>query len=532
MARSFVFPRPRVTGLLGLSLDTGEVTTAGAFVAFGVLWAVIAPGIVLKVGGGVLVSVAGVALVALPWRNRTPYRWVEVMRTHRALERNGTTTWRNPAPERGFRVVVDRETGQHTSVPVGAEPPPGLTNGKGGGVGFGGDRSGLSWLTAPTDRGDIALVYDRARRVVTAAVEIEAEQAMGMLDTPDQEAVINDYETLLAGVANSLGKIKRLAAITRCVPGDPFAHQRYLAGARIPPADRGTLPPWLFESYDMLTGKITPDSMDQRTWCVASIPVDMKLSADAKRYGSMEYGLGKVIGKEIDDLILKLDEAKMRVVRPLDEERLAAVIYTTYQPDRLVDDSHGLTRATCWPARVDPANPKWLRTLGWGDGLPRLHATAWWMSLPQVPAGVNFLSAILLGGADYVTTTAVVMEMIPTERAMGQMLETMTMQASKTMRGAAGGRVADPRERLAAERMESAAEDVATNAAGVRLTGWTTVSVVDYGNEEEAERDILNARTAAERQAALSQIRLEWCDYEHQRAITNVLPLARGLRLD
>lgn len=532
MARAFVFPRPRITGLLGRTFDAGELMTAGAFVAVGVIWAIFAPGIVLKVLGALVLFASGIALIAAPYRNRTPYRWVEIMRTFRGLKAEGTALWRNPAPERGFRLVVDAD-GQHLTVPVDPEPAPGLTvHSRKSSTGFGGDRSGLSWLTGPCSRGDIALVYDRSRRVVTAAVEIESEQAMGCLDAGDQEAVIGDHESMLAGLANSLGRIKRLATVTRSVPGDPYAHDHYVAGARLPGHERNGTAPWLFESYDALTKRITPDSRDQRTWCVASIPVDLALTAEAKRYGSVEVGLGRVIGTEIDDLIIKLEEAQMRVVRPLDEERLAAVIYTTYEPEALVDDSYGLTRATCWPARVDTTHPKWLWTLGWGDHPPRLHSTAWWMSFPQVPVGVNFLSAILLGGQEWTTTSAVVMELIPTERAMAQMLQNMTIQESKAMRGAAGGRIVDPRDSIAAQRMASSAEEVATNAAGVRLTGWTSVSVADPGDPDEAETKLLQARTGSERQAALSQIRLEWCDWEQHRAITNVLPFARGLRSD
>ncbi len=105
---------------------------------------------------------------------------------------------------------------------------------------------------------------------------------------------------------------------------------------------------------------------------------------------------------------------------------------------------------------------------------------------------------------------------------MRRAMTDLTQDEAHITAAARSGQTHDPRDGRQHSQAEQRAADLAAGAAGIRLTGWVTVSAADPDGLEEAKRVIAGAATR-------SQLVLEWCDREHDSAFSNTLPLCRGI---
>jgi hypothetical protein len=503
-----VFPRPHVHGLFGRGRDSGEIALAVGMAGVGVIWALLAPSILLKGVGLAAAPALGATVVFVPYRGRTFYRWWEIDRSYKRLLRKGHARWRSPAPEMGIKLNGD---------PREMAPPIGVGR--------------LTWWSVPTTNwsvtarewsgtNNLCVVLQQDRRVLTAAIEIEGAQVFTGLDTADQEQVIASYDLLLAEVANGRTRINRVQMLSRVVPSDPEAHARDVAARRDEGAQR-----WLLDSYDALQSTVTVEAEEHRIWCVAQIDYTQELAGEAAGYDTIEEGLARLVAGEMEGFAHRLNDADLRLVRPLGEPELAAVIHSTYDPNWRIDDTAGLNRATAWPAEIDARNRGYVAARSWSTPEPWLLATAWWMQLPQTPVGINFLAPLLMRVREVIRTTSVVMDLIPSDVALDRLLSDLTVEHGKSTSAHTSGQVGDPRQHQQLERLHAATRELAEGAAGVYLTAYVTIAARSVRDLEIAKREIESA-------AGKSQLRLQWCDGEHWRAIVNTLPLAQGLRRD
>jgi len=492
MARTFLYPRPRPRGLLGRRMEADEQWVLALGIVLGIVMLWLMPGIPLKIVG--FCAPAGIATWAtlVPWRSRTFFRWWEINSTYRRLLRNGELLYRSRAASVGRRA-----DGRPLKVP----PPVGIPE--------------VEWINARTSFGDLAVLLQTDEAMFTCAIEVEGSKNFGGMDEDDREALVAAYEFLLKQTADGGGRIRRLQWISRVLPTDPNAHARDASARRDPQADQ-----WLHDSYEQLQRQVAISAEDRRLLLVMAIPYTTDLVAEARSYRSLHEGFGVVLGKEAEAFIRQLGTAQLRWVRNLDEAGLASWIHASYDPRHWINDTDGMDRANVWPAEVDARDPLMMASRSWEGSQSWYSSTAWWRQLPVLPVYINFLAPLLLQVSDVIFTVAVTMDLVPSDEALREAMADVTTEYGQADDKA--GKVTDPRETRERRAATSTMNEIANGAAGVRLTGWVTVTSPSVELLRQ-HKDLLRA------QATLSRLVLEWCDREHFRAFSNTLPFAGGL---
>ncbi|MFE0063117.1 SCO6880 family protein [Streptomyces sp. NPDC059003] len=493
MPRSFVFPRPRPRGLLGRRFDGDEQLVLGSGAALSLLSLAVVPGVLLKVAAFVLVLAVSAGVVLLPYKGRTYLRWWEIRRSYRRLLGNGELLYRSRVPMAG-RMLTGRPV--PVEAPVGVPPR-------------------MEWFRARTAYGDVAVLLQPSEGLFTAVIEVEGQKNFGGLDEDDKEALVGAWETWLRQTSDTGGRISRLQWIARIVPVDPNAHARDAQARRDPKA-----PGWLHNSYEQLLERVAISAEDRRLFLVLGIRYSQELVVEALKYGSLFEGYGVVLGKEVESFIRTLGTAQLRWVRSLDEAALASFVHHCYAPDHWLDDVRGMDQATCWPAEMDGREDSVMISRGWETSRSWMHSTGWIKQFPIRPVALNFLAPLLLYTPGVILSVAVTMDLIPSDRAMQDAIADATNELGQA--DTKPGKITDPRERQEQRAATSTMEEIASGAAGVRLTGWVTVSAQDRDALEQSKGIVRGA-------SAKSQLAVEWCDREHYRAFTNTLPLACGL---
>lgn len=504
--RTYLIGRARPNAIVGKNRETGEIALiiVGAFLGMmsGLLVPVLSLRIVCLVGFPML----ALAIVYVPYKGRTFYKWFEINRSFKRSLRRGTA-YRSSAMEAGV-------SSDGREVEIG--PPPGIGR--------------ISWLAAPFGPDEIAVLLHADRRTVTAAIEIEGP-GVGLRDSEDQEALVDRFGTLLKHVANGDGFVTRLQMLARTLPADPDAHAKDVAQR----GDKAS-PGWLQDSYDQLQSMVSTSSEQHRAYLVACMHYSRELAAEANaiaraarphggRKLDRDAGLAIVMARELTDICARLAEADIRVRQPLGQSRLASLVHSMYDPDHPIDHIQAMTKRNAWPAELDAVEPTFLqaKTRESTTRAPWCHATAWVKEWPMTPVGVNFLAPLLVHTPDVIRTVAVCMDLEPTEVAIERMLTEKTNDDAEASRQAKMNRTVDPRDIAAHGRLDQRGEDLASGAAGVNLVGYITVS---SRSPEALARDKRTIRASAGK----SYLKLEWCDREHHRAFVNTLPFATGIR--
>ncbi|MEZ0094559.1 SCO6880 family protein [Streptacidiphilus sp. EB129] len=500
--RTYLIGKAKPNAVVGKNRESGEVFLIifGAFL--GMMWGILVPALSLRLLGLVAFPLIAFAVVYLPYRKRTIYKWAEINRTYRRTVRSAAF-YKSTAMEAGTR--LDGE-----EVEVGS--PPGIGR--------------IRWLAAPFGPDEVSVLLHLTRRTVTAAIEIEGP-GVGLRDSEDQEALVDRFGTLLKHVANGDGFVTRIQMLARTLPADPDAHAKDVARRGDPDS-----PEWLKDSYEQLQSMVSTSSEQHRAYLVACMPYTRELAAEAHAVGRTsrgrargDEGLAAVMARELTDICARLAEADIRVRQPLGQARLASLLHSMYDPDHQIDHIQAMSKRNAWPAELDATHPNFLqaKTRESATREPWCHATAWVKEWPLTPVGVNFLAPLLVHTPDVIRTVAVTMDLEPTDVAIERMLTEKTNDDAEANRQAKMNRTVDPRDAAHSGRVDQRGEDLASGAAGVNLVGYITVS---SRTPEALARDKRTIRASAGK----SYLKLEWCDREHHRAFVNTLPFATGIR--
>jgi hypothetical protein len=497
--RTFLLGKAKPNGIVGRNRETGELTVLVVGCGIAMIAAFVVPSLIMKILVIVGLPVASAAIVFVPYRKRTMYRWFEIDRSFRRLSRSGAAAYASGAPSAGTRLG-----GAELPVPT----PPGVGR--------------VRWLTANFGPDQLAVLMHLDRGTVTCTLEIEGP-GVGSRDAEDQETLVDRFGTLLRHVANGDGFVTRIQMLARTLPADPDAHAKDVARRGDPEA-----PQWIRDSYNQLLSMVSTSSEQHRAYLTASMPFTGELATEARVMAGgadADHGLCVIMVRELTDICARLADADIKVRSPLDVPTLASLIHAMYDPEHPIDHNEAMTERGAWPAEFDATGPLFLRakTRESTTAAPWCHATAWIREWPLTPVTVNFLAPLLVHTPDVIRTVAVTMDLEPTEVAIERMLTERVNVDAENARQAKLGRIDDPRERAHSTRVDLRGEDLAGGAAGVNLVGYITVS---SRSPEALARDKRTIRASAGK----SFLKLEWCDREHHRAFINTLPFATGLR--
>jgi hypothetical protein len=501
--RTYLIGKAKPNAVIGRNREGGEIFLI-VFCAFlGMMWGILVPVLPIRLIGLIGLPMIGFAIVYLPYRKRTFYKWAEINRSYKRIARSPSAVYRSGAMEAGTRLSGGE-------VEIG--PPPGIGR--------------IRWLSAPFGPDEVAVLLHLDRRTVTAAIEIEGP-GVGLRDSEDQETLVERFGTLLRHVANGDGFVTRLQMLARTLPADPDAHAKDVARRGDDSAAE-----WLKTSYDQLQAMVSTSSEQHRAYLVACMPYNRELAAEAQAMGRTSHsrargdeGLAAVMARELTDICARLAEADIRVRQPLGQARFSSLLHSMYDPDHQIDHIQAMSKRNAWPAELDATHPHYLqaKTRESATREPWCHATAWIKEWPLTPVGVNFLAPLLVHTPDVIRTVAVCMDLEPTDVAIERMLTEKTNDEAEASRAAKMNRTVDPRDLAHSSRVDQRGEDLASGAAGVNLVGYITVS---SRSAEALARDKRTIRASSGK----SYLKLEWCDREHHRAFVNTLPFATGIR--
>lgn len=457
--RTYMIGRARPNAIVGKNRETGEIglIIVGAFL--GMMSGLLIPVLSLRIPALVGFPVLALAMIYVPYKGRTFYKWFEINRSYKRMLRQGTA-YRSEAAEAGVR-LDGRE------VEIG--PPPGVGR--------------INWLAAPFGPDEIAVLLHADRRTVTAAIEIEGP-GVGLRDSEDQEALVDRFGTLLKHVANGDGYVTRLQMLARTLPADPDAHAKDVA-------QRGDerAADWLRTSYDQLQSMVSTSSEQHRAYLVACMHYGRELATEgttiakaARRTMRPQAEQGRGHGHSDGPRTHRHLRPPGRGRHPgppaagPGEALLADPLDVRPGPPHRPHPGHDQAQRLARRAGRDGADLPPGQDPGVHHPRPWCHATAWVKEWPMTPVGVNFLAPLLVHTPDVIRTVAVAMDLEPTELAIERMLTEKTNDEAEASRAAKMNRTVDPRDIAAHGRVDQRGEDLASGAAGVNLVGYITVS--------------------------------------------------------
>ncbi|MFD0544730.1 SCO6880 family protein [Streptomyces mexicanus] len=380
----------------------------------------------------------------------------------------------------------------------------------------------MTWVPVTVRGREAVVVLQPEAGCVTATLEI-ASPGLGGKEVGEQVVALERWGELLDAFGNTEEHpVKRIQVLARQMKSDPHAHRRFVARRDESAATAGT-PQWLKDSYDTLADAVSTSAEEHRYYVTAHARFTLDLAAEGAARGEGDEGIAAAMAAYLEELWARCEDADLRVIAPLDEGRLTALIRNSYDPDHPIWDT-GLPRAHAFPRNVDVREGTYVATRAAGSTISWYHATAAVVSWPTTPVGPDFLSPLLIGMPDVIRTMAITQDLEPNDKAVERMLAEDTNNQAEMIRDRQRGKNIDPRDVIAANATGSRGMALAASgAAGASVVGYITVSARSAAELERTKR------TTASR-ARNAHLRIEWLDLEHARAFATTLPFAGGIK--
>jgi hypothetical protein len=423
-------------------------------------------------------------------------------------KRRGTdgATWFSWLPEE-IRYRTEVRTGRHRFDP---HAEPGLSPPEAGRVSF------VSY-TLPGG-GPLAVAIHRnpgEPAYCSAVLEIIGD-GDGIREEAEYNRLARRFGLFLYGLSKSSYLACQVDLLSRTLPNDPYAYDRYLT-ARMP-AD---LPPALRASQLELAELTRHTAEQHRTFLIVRIPLDRQLAAQAALKGGGDAGLCRAVLDELQAVAALAEANSLRVRWALGPRRLAALIRNTYDPDQALDDLTDAELSACWPAYVNHREYLVVDDR-WYHAVAVVPADAW----PTTPVGIRFLDPLLTGVSPAtIRTLAVSFPLVPRVIARSEAVADHTLDRAAALAVERKGRITDGAEDAQVTASSQRLHDLRhEEAAGVRP--WMRLLV-----SARSPRELAAARKRLEDVAQdCGLAHLEWVHTRHHHGLLTCLPLARGVR--
>ncbi|MDM4723318.1 hypothetical protein QTQ03_28345 [Micromonospora sp. WMMA1363] len=377
---------------------------------------------------------------------------------------------------------------------------------------------GLRWLSAAGVDAAVLLHEPAGERpYLSVAVEVDG-QPPGLRAQHDYDRAAAAYGRLLARLARQGGLICGVQSVTRIVPLDSAAHERWAADHIDPDA-----PTVLTESYAELVRMTAGVSEMVRHYLVIRLPLSVAFAAEARGYGEGEQGWVGLAVAQAEWVASLAVTADLRHPRLMTVHRMAALLRHLHDPSWPLDQT------------VDVGPDTWLRPAV-AHRRAVLTDGRWWHRVAALPrSGVTpepvhtRWIAPLLHGLDRPVhrTISVCVAVQPAARARRQAREDLTVDLGLTNEAVRRGAVDDGTR---AVQMSASAQRLAdlqpgSGVHGAMWTGWICVSAPSMD-------DVLRASTSAADAAGECGIgHLDWLDRRHDEALPATWPVWRGMEV-
>lgn len=496
---------PRSTrGLFGYitAIQAGTVG-AGAIAAIGLLASSHSVLALILAGA---IAVAGVVAGFWPVANRTVAQWAPVHLTYAARSVLGGTRWSSPAVGAGVRVGGEGELQYPLALPAPLQ--------------------GVEVISARRPGGEVGLVFDRRQRTLCAVLRVRL-RSFGLLSDADQERRLASFGALQNELAGDGSPVQRLMLIKRTVPRSSNELAAYLkeqSGGRMDSASVRAM----FEVID--NGQEL--AREHEVFVVVQLPA-AGLSRSARRRLSeaeqREYAGAQAVD-QLDQVARHLEAAEITIKSvdgALTPRALARMIKDSFDPfGRLLRDRRDLlapAQAGLEPAHAWPGSTVDFRDRYRADSADHVvwHIQEW----PKVPVTAGFMQPLTLRPDLPVHTIAIVMEPIPTGRAMREAERRRVSDEAAAQTRAKMRQIETSEHRARAEQGDREEREIAAGLSSWRWEAYICASV-PAGDEDQLEHAARQIESACTRSFMLPT-RLYG---EQERAFTWCLPLCRGLR--
>jgi hypothetical protein len=425
-------------------------------------------------------------------RGLAPAEWANVLSGHGAQALSGRLRYESPAP--GAGIVLPRRRGGRMVVPEAL--PPELGN--------------LEMLEAPVPSGGVIGVIKDHRADTYTGAALARAPAFGLVGHEGQEHLQSDYADVLAISAREDRLIRRVGWVDATLPvyGDEIA--AWFERNR----DRGLSlsSPAMRSMIELTDTTLTVGQEHQVLVCLQFH--GRRTRRAGRRLAAGEQGALMLVGQELNDFAVALDEAGVVVEGGLSPGLYRAAIRNAYDP---------FTRSSRAEEHDGQPWPVMTRTeLGRYHSDGAVHATYWVSSLPRVPVHAAFLQP-LLAETHMVRSVAVVMEPVAPSRAIREVETARARDESDALTRARYGQLDTARHSQQREASERREQELAAGHVDYRHAMFITASAP---NAEELER----ACADLERAAGRCRLSLQRLYGQQQVAFSFTLPLCRGLR--
>ena len=377
---------------------------------------------------------------------------------------------------------------------------------------------GAKWLDV--ERGQPAvLLHTPPGETAYLSVAIEVDgQSPGMRGPAEYERASEAFGRLLARLARQDGFIRGVQSITRIVPLDSAAHERWAEEH----VDLSA-PAELLASYAQLVQMTARVSEMMRHYLVLRFPLTLDFTREAAELGEGEEGWVRLAAAQTSWVGGLAIAADLRNPRPLSQRRLAALLRHMQNPSWPVDQTNNVNRNT-WlrPQRVERdaviVDEAW-----W-------HATA---SIPRTavtsePVHVHWIRPLLHGiTTPVIRTISISVALQPAAAARRQAKEDVTIDMGARLETAKRGVIDDGSDALQLSASQQRLADLAPGS-GIHGAQWTGFVSVSAQSPEALGRAITTVTDAA---GECGIAWLDWCDRQHDAAFPATWPVWRGMEV-
>ncbi|MDT3446619.1 MULTISPECIES: SCO6880 family protein [unclassified Pseudofrankia] len=449
----------------------------------------------------VLVAVALGFIAFVRVEDRNLDQWVPILFGYTMQKVTGETLFRGGV----FRLGPDEDQITRTVLP--------------------GPLSSLVMLSVPVGNGRyVAVVKDTKKQTYTAVLQVQGSQ-FALLESGDQQARVDAWGELLAGLTSGGGRLARIQWLERTLPDSGDALQRHW---RVRGHHDDS---WAAEAYQEIIDAAGPVAQRHETYLSFQLRTRDARRAIQRAGGGDRAACAVLLG-ELRTMEAALARAQISTVGWLPPRALAAVIRTTYDPYSvdMIDARGGATNDLAGglkglPSGIDPAVAGPVRAVAAWDHYRTdsgFHTTYWINGWPRVSSPAAFLAPLLMETTCR-RTVSLVVEPLPgrkAERAVNR--RRMTHLGEQEMRDKFG-KVTTQRDMTEADEVERREQELIAGFGAFRFHGFVTVSADDLDGLADACGE---AETLASR-SRLEMVRL--VGEQDQGFNVGALPLAVGV---